>query len=971
MAAAYVAALIFTIMNQNIRYKGLSLTPDELSAPVGSLAVSANAELHNGALRPSVIVGTAIEHDLEVPNSNPQVIATLFYIHKTSAYTHFIAGTNQVLYWYYEDGTYVTSPANASRIVDLGTGVTVIKIENIGNTLVIMATNGIHYALWKSGSGSYVYLGQKPPFIKLTFGLTSIQRENYDRSTVQHDGTDSYAVYNALYNTGVNVSDTEIAFSNTKVLIKTEEARTKITEGVWALVNMAHDVITKNGHFYAPFLVRYCYRMYDNTMIMHSAPIFMPIAYPHPFFVRLMNYTCNDDRTAVTGSVSGDTTITEDYGVVYNINKITALYRPHSVGLKYKLESDADYQGLQQWSDIIKSIDVFISPQFLRTDSSKIIETASPQPQNHIFVGDTEMSEGSFGIGQRANFDIPELSDEAFLLKIANWSEFFLLHSFNLDEQFSLTFTDFPVNPTKLLNLTTAEQMVDDYKSHNLLFPSDSISGLYVYNRRLNAYGLSEKLFQGFLPAYGQMPYHTESNSENKITVNSVYVILETDDGQKIVKTEYQTGVDVSIWMLCHSLLFYPDSRAVKMIINVTSGNDAKHIELPMTTHNSLNGAIVTSVWDKNTLTLLDNAYSGTLADSVHMPNKIYTSKVNNPYHFPPNSINTVGTGTILAISANTRALSSGTEIGKFGLLAFATDGIWVMDVSAEGTYSAIHNINREVCSNPDSVCQLDQQVIFATDRGLSVATEQNSESISDMLFGSLGAGITATTFPDLFAYFADATGDSETVQNIKAVMRRLLAFISSPITFFQTARVIYDFINSRLILMSKTPDSVNDDLQCVMIYSISDGSWSTATMPKTLTALNSYPYPYIQDTDGTVFCLNKKYPYNETQPVQGNTIDGSLPTLILTRAMSFGDGMYCINDFIHNKIHDGKTVMFIFGSNNLRSWHYIGRTNQEHAHYLPTLSYRYLRLALYSVMKPDEQYISTSLNIKEKFPKI
>lgn len=954
-------------MNQNIRYKGLSLTPDELAAPQGSLAMSANAEIYNGSVRPSIIAGTEIGQSLLLPNSNTP--AKLWYVHQTTAYRHFIAGTNQVIYWY-------NSTTSAQGLIkNLGTGVSVIKIESIGNTLVIMATDGIHYALWKSSS--YVYLGQKPPFIKLTFGLSEIQPESYDRSTVDHDADSTDKWYNAWYNTGVDVSDCEIAHSGTKVAIKTEEARVKITEAVWACVNMAHDVITKNGLFYAPFIVRYGYRMYDNqTIIMHSAPVFMPVAHPHPFLVNMINATSNQERTTIL-DLSDNINITEGDSS-FRVTKITAVYHPHAVQLTYRMEGDSDKQGLEMWSDIIKSIDIFVSPQFLRTDSSKIIETASPAPFNHVLQNGALVEEDSIRTFRgAATFDIPEISDESYFSNIANCAEFFLLHSFQIEDQLSMTFTNLPVNTTTMASITTQDRMSDDYKTHNLLLPSfnadnNPISGLYMYNRRLNAYGLSEKLFSGFLPAYGQMPYHVEEDNYEKVRIDSVYIVLETDNGRKVVKAEYQSGVDVSIMMLCRSLLFYPDARAVKMIINVYSYTDSayKHMELPMTPHNSLNGAIVKNLWSRSSLPLLSDTYSDTVDDIVLMPNKIYTSDVNNPYYFPPNSINTVGTGTIFGIAANTRALSSGTAIGKFGLLAFASDGIWILDVSSTGTYQDIHNVSREVCSNPDSICQIDQQVIFATARAMSYIVEQNCESISDVLFGSLGSGISRDTFPALFAYFDEGQLDSQETAAYKTVMRRLLAFNSDPVSFFQTATIIYDFTNSRLIVLSKTTDNENDDLQCVMIYSISDGTWSTAIMPKTLSVINSYPHPYIQLTDGSVFCLDRKYPYNEDD-VEGNTIDGVMPTLLLTRALSFGDSMYFINDFAHNKIQQGKTIMFLFGSNDLRSWHYIGRTNQNHSYYQASLSYRYFRIALFSVMSPNDQYLSTSLNIKEKFPKL
>ena len=74
-------------MNKNIRFQGLSLTPDELAAPEGALALSANVEIHDASLRPSIIKGTPATYPLKVSNT----VARLRYVHTTVAYTHFLA----------------------------------------------------------------------------------------------------------------------------------------------------------------------------------------------------------------------------------------------------------------------------------------------------------------------------------------------------------------------------------------------------------------------------------------------------------------------------------------------------------------------------------------------------------------------------------------------------------------------------------------------------------------------------------------------------------------------------------------------------------------------------------------------------------------------------------------------------------------------------------------------------------------
>lgn len=946
-------------MNQNIRYKGLSLTPDELAAPLGSLAISANAEIYNGALRPTIINGTEVENPLILPDDRP---ATLMYVHHTTSYRHFIASDGaEKIYWFKSNGSI------GGLLLSLSDNQSVIKTESIGNTLVIMATDGIHYAIWKNSLRSYSYLGQKPPFVQLSFGLSDIHPEKYDRSTVDHDaGSEQH--YTAWENTGVATTECSISNDNTKITIQTEEARTKITEAVWALINKAHNTISSEGHFYSNFIVRYCYRMYDGQCFMHSAPVFMPVAMPHPFKIYLMNAGTDANRETIQ-VLSDSIRLIEGGSTAFRFSKITAMYQPISVSLTYRCENMSELQELtDNWSDIIKSIDIFVSTQFIRADETKKIETASIETDNYcLFANDIHKDGNAFAInGAYPNavvFDIAEISEESYRSRITDCAEFFKIHSFNLIDNISSEMVDLPIDKSILATITAQDQMADDYKTHNTLIPSGNgntvhDSGLYVYNRRINAYGLSERLFGGFKPI-GVMAYYEDDRYFGMAQVNSIFIELDTDDGQKTVAVI--VGQNVSRWLLSHSLLFYPDSRAVKMYINL---EDGRYLELPMQEHNSLNGAIVTKLWGKTNVTEFekDGYFMRPIDDIVNMDSKIYTSEINNPFYFPKNGINTVGTGRILGIASTTRAISQG-QFGQYPLMAFATDGIWALQVSSNGTYSSIHPISREVCSNPDSICQIDQQVVFSTGRSLSAVTEQNVESLSDMLFGSVGRGITETTFPKLFEYFNDSPNDTSEQREQKAVIRLLLACSSSPIDVFQSSHVIYDFANSRLLVIPMDTEASQN--QCVLIFSMTDGTWSTALMPVTLSVLNAYPHPYLQQLDGRVICLDKKYPYDSSDDQNNKT-----PMIIVTRTLSFGDSMFFINDFAHNKIQQGKTIMFIFGSNDLLSWHYIGRTNQEHSYYQASLSYRFFRIALYAVMSPKEQYLSTSLNIKQKFPK-
>ena len=954
---------------ETIKFKGLSLNRDEHTAEHGELALCAGVELHDGTLRPSVIEGTQVQNALLSPSGQ---VATLAYVHETTAYHHFIATVTAgspaaiSLYWYKNDGT------RGGLIKTFDAGVAIRDIDSIGNTLVIVADDAIHYAIYKAENSDYLYIGTKPPFVRLQFDVSPIYKGKYDRSTVDNDAKDT-EYYEAWRQLSFSASDASKVKDDGSLVTFNSDKQAQITEGCWALLNETNNIIAKEGHFYAPFFVRYCYRMYDGTMFMHSAPVFMPITGPHTMKVWFQNAITNADTGKIfldnDMNVKGENPDNPEQ-TTFHIERFCMLYKPVNVALEYKMLNPSALSELRaNWRDIIKSIDVFISAPITREDSSQIIKTASKESTNDFkyingFIVDN-VSTRIYNSKHPVNvaIDIPCLSDEAYIDKIANTSAFFRLHSFDLDDSIKTTYENMPYDKTVVEYITTQEQMVDDYKTHNLLMPiPDSNSqvashtGSYAYNHRLNLYGLREKLFRGF-QTYDMMPDATEfigTSSKGYVNVRKIVVVLHTDEGQKVV--ELTETAAVSVWVLRNCPVFYPDARAVKMYIYVADGY---YIMYNLKACNELNGAMAVGNFTENYDNSTISSFSYTVDDKVNLANKIYTSEANNPFHFPPNSINTVGLGSIIGIAATTRALSQG-QFGQFPLMAFATDGIWALAVSSTGTYSSIHNISREVVANPVSITQLDQSVVFVTARSMSRIAESTVVSMSDVLDGPYFN--IQEQLPRLASYFDIEYNDDADQQTYKESVQQLLNFNTPPVAFFQSCRIIYDFVASRLLCIPATvpAGSPAGDIP-IFIYSIRDNAWSTALIPAVLAAVNSNPYPYIQSIDGFVKCLNRQYDYT-AQEVH--------PGLIVSRTLRFSEVPATITAFAQEHTGETKAVLFLFGSMDNRTWRYIGRSSSMHSDYLPGHSFRYFRLAVYLRMKPSEQYMATALAIREKYRK-
>lgn len=981
-------------MQQSIRYKGLSLTPDEMAVENGALSLCGNLELHDGALRPSVVCGTKISGTLWVDEAGD---TKLVYIHEINGCKNFIGyyEKENSLHWFSEDGGYMSS------IFSLGEG-TLKSVSSIGNTLVIICSDGIHYALYERNDAyhddNYLYLGLKPPFLNIRFSVEKKDNpEDYPSGGIDAEGSKN-GFREAWQQSTVSCEE---AYTKVKgetwepgdvcVDIKEEKA-SDLTQSIYALVNRTNNIIARNGRFYANFFIRYCYRMFDGSMIMHSAPVFIPVQVPNTYLVQAANFYFPSDsfsQGAIDASDNawneGNATISSainyenEKGYNREDSKGTTLavhfkgatfyYYPRNTSLLYFL---ADSSGktlteLKKWKDVIKSIDFFITPPITNIDTSEKISSLQIRPRCYALgMGARSCTYYQNNPARKYGFvtvKFPTLADDIYKKKLQNSSVYYKVCSLDLDNFWTQSGSYLPVDKNAVYQVALQEQMKDDYKTHNYLYAE----GGYVYNHRINLYGVKEKLFAGFSDAVllPQAEY-IKVKGKNAYLVNKIVVRLNTTSGVKYVEQGGFFNKDgyyyyIEQFLFCNAAKFYPDSRA-DMMYFFTSYNDEEVVfGFPLTPCEELNGSIHMGTYQDDGDEYIVTAPEYAVNDVVELSNKIYTSESDNAFYFPLNGINTVGIGTIQGIASTTRALSQG-QFGQYPLMAFSTDGIWAMEVSSQGTYSSIHPISREVCSNPKSITQLDQSVLFATNRSLSRIAESQVASMSDVLDGP-GFNIVGN-LGKFLNFFNDAEGDDDTTKTIKAQMRQLIDFTSSPIDFFQRCQVIYDYKNSRIFCLDVSQLTKEASADTVALcYSVKDEAWSTFLIKNVLTALNSYPHPYIQYRDGSVIVLDSGYDYSDETEYHG---------IIVTRTLKFDEenAPDAITGYIHSLTSGTVPVMWLYGSNDNQNWHYLGRCGGMKSSYMSSHSYRFFRIALYLKMKSMNQYFATRLEVIRRFNK-
>lgn len=876
-------------MIQEIKYNGYSANPSDYECADGDLATSVGLVPEDGTLKPVLPPKNIFSLD-----GNKKVV----YIHETSAFKYYIIHDTSTNTVYYTEGNVESGQLHNVRGFSSST---IYGFEAVGNTLVILASDGMHYFLWKSLAVGYLYLGTHLPELPISFGLQG-EMIRTDEFSISFDSIGEGSLWNE--------------FSDTN--------KTKITSQVLAKVNkFIADNSTNKGKFIYPFLVRYAYRLYDGSLTMHSAPVLMICSSdlaPQVFY------------THITGKGSYTDAKLQVAGMVHSLD--------YAVTNQYALDS------LLNWKDIVRSVDIFISKpiytydqngecsKFVRVDESDcycvckhINQAASTDTyplryQHHKFSKLYAFTFNPTTLSYPAGrLMIPKRSVDTVKEDIRSCSQFYFLESIKI-ESLTTARTLINVEEDYLQSLVTREVMTDDYDSHDTLLPRYSFS----YNQRLNIANVRKQLFKGFdassLLCYSNglvLNWSDVPPTGVDYLLNVVVYVYIKQDGKDIIVRGTAGSVGLRSPVL---FIYYPNVNAYKAVIDYTNyGSD--FYEVPLEQHNFLNGAFYYGGWD-NLSEKYEGGYpvvSSGQERTIDLSNKIYTSEVNNPFYFPLLGINTVGTGNIIGICAAAKALSQG-QFGQFPLYAFSTEGVWALEVSSTGTYSARQPITRDVCINAESITQIDSAVLFATDRGIMLISGSNVQCLSDSLKSEDLFSITDLLgYDKLLDVFNGKANENErlTVSDIA-----MLPFVE----FLANCRMVYDYTNQRIIVY-------NPAVKYAYVFSLKSQLWGM--MRSEITSnVNSYPEALaMQGSELVNFSLSDA---------------SGITALVITRPFKIGDpNMFKTIDTIIQRGYMRKdhVAQILYGSNDLFNWHIVWSSVDMYMRGFRGTPYKTFRLAL------------------------
>lgn len=992
-------------MIKEIKYDGYTATPSDYECPDGDLATSINLINEDSQLKP--VFQPAQKFALDTGEQ-------LLWIHKMNGHTHYIILNNNALYWLCEEnGESDAQTLTRHQISGFTVSGTPI-IGSIGNTLIVNDNSGVNYFLWTTVSGTlqYVALGQKPPMLEITFGLHSDfavwpnkkntsngtgdesisgyggavvragkvadaiipvldeyesgawAKPKAEMGTSYNNFAEHYSTHSVENITGSSAGDDVVASSLTTF-------KNSVTNAVLGQVNkFVNEKGAKDNKFVMPFFVRYAYRLYDGSYIMHSYPVLMIPNSRGAVFgldgnhgLRLKDFDNNLVGFLMCGRVYGFLS-----SLVYSIASIPA--------------------ELNNWKDIITSVDIAVSaPVFTYDQSGTVfgwtnmddtnswdeyfsiskvtklagtllgevsnISSASSLTSTPTWRGvesfktiflDFEAVTRNNGYGDYFNrynnsYRYPSYIATVPLRKISDINNditgatsFYVIKQFNLDELSTFTEQDLDLEDGTLSGLLGRKTMSDDHHTHDKL----KVENIYNFNGRVNFANVERTPHSPINPnvQFAQANQTTYTGTEWKVAVT----IKNSTQELTLQSATGYNGIDFPRW------IYYPDSNA--KFAYVTKGTTT--YQLKLTPHDFLNGAY----WLGDILkqSIISTVSTGTLptinSGSFSEPNKLYTSNVNNPFYFAPENINTIGTGKILGISSAVKALSQG-QFGQFPLYAFTDEGVWALEVSSTGTYTARQPVTRDVCRNPDSITQIDTAVLFVTDRGIMHITGSNAQCISDDIFAEHPFNV--LDLPSFSQLQTKLEHGTDACLSVKPFLG-----------FLDGCQMVYDYVHQHIIVFNPTTtitDGVTtDNYTYAYVYSLKSRKWGMIYSNIDYN-VNSYPDALAVTKE------NKLVSFSDTYET---TSKG----LFVTRPLKLDapDIHKTINTLIqrgHFQRSDVCTVLY--GSRDLYHWFLVWSSKDHYLRGFRGTPYKYYRIAGVTSLTDGESLFGASVMFEHR----
>ena len=624
-------------------------------------------------------------------------------------------------------------------------------------------------------------------------------------------------------------------------------------------------------------------RLYDGTYINVSNPFVLPSAESN-FISRKINVYKNP----VTPTAPNGNTITSGVG----INKYTIEIR--------------EIGNLQQYDDIVQGVDVFLTngESFYQLDKSYPL--ASQDDIEWLFLDDMGARDVHDTIGNMPFYH----------------SIFIPLSEFGY--------------PQVVKRPTQTEENISLADLNRISFGGTTA---ITYNNRLHIAGIRKNIDSSLV----RQPY----GYKNEEYLTAIYEI-PTNNG-----TYYLNGY-IGNWQ---DIIAVPISDVKEIVVyeKRTSGYRKKRFTLYSPSNFGLSFFVKTLTggiddimggdWhditesDWNAIKQKADSFAVSNSDDSYQPSLIRVSEADNPLVFPAKNSVQVGSSIVSAMAANTRPISEG-QFGDAPLYAFTDEGVWVLMLGEEGTYIARQPANRDICSNHNGILQIDDAVLFPTERGIMMQRGRESECITDVLDGF------PFDFTLIYSHSKENLYYPISILELQDFEDGEVAYVRFR-KYMKNANMIYDYYDSRIIVF-------NPRYSYAYVYSLKSNLWGTM-VNVFAKRVNSYPESYAINNAGKIVNVYVEEPSD------------NIPFFFCTRPLTLGNGdshktmFTCLIRGYWTCDASESNGQILFGSNDMKHWFYIGSSTDNNLRNLVGSPYRYFRVAVIGKMNADESISSIS----------
>ena len=768
---------------------------------------------------------------------------------------------------------------------------------------------------------------------------------------------------------------------------------------------------TEDNRFIHPFFVRYAVRLYDGSHSYVSPPMLMTPNTAYAPFV-FYNYAANS-KPMLVAFVSElqykmEASIDETWDDIIDgvdIYVSSPIY-PYDQSLEYDEDEDRfsylmyNCEDNNSANDIINNIEGFNytvgTVELSGSDVSDEAEDAHGDTTGHLMKDlydyivagstldllpsdDTDATDGAYNIVLAAARDDDEMLEQyrsvAAFYRIKQLSMAELRNEDGASTEDDDGFITLEM-PTGTLSTLEAQVALDE---DTIALTACQGASLYAYNNRLHVFNASTKFAAPTLPCR-QNSYMTPHEDDGVVShpmytyvVSDIWVFIKTEDGDRVAHVDgdgYYHTFDNAFWF------FYPEARAYKALflydVYYTSKLKERielysnmYCEIPLTSHDYLTGAYVfvlptsgTNVLNADGVTVSSTPpddLPDSTADTLLRASTVYVSEASNPFAYTASSVVSVGAETIYALAAAARPLSVG-QFGDFPLYAFTSEGVWAFTTSDTGVYEARQPITRDICINPAGIVQMDQSVLFATDRGIMEIVGSQCECLTNTIDNRRGRfDITALQSIDALletvetGYLSDAMALDD--------MR----------TFMASAVIVYDYIHRRLFFSNPEITSSGGIARpYTYVLDLATGQWSfVSTLIASTT--NSYPEAIAVLTDGHVVTFAEEETASPihcallTRPLKMGDADTHKTVRTVIQRGQFPTGVANTVDGV------GPVRQVLYASNDMTNWFAVASSNKHYLRNYSGTGWKYYRVLLLCYLKPEDNIAGMSIEMIEK----